>query len=547
MVRKIEFDRRVLFVGCGAVAQCTLPVFLKHIKVPFKNITVMDFEDREAVLKPWIAKGVKFVNERITRDNLHRQLSKYLSAGDLLIDLAWNIDACEILQWCHDNGVLYVNTSTEVWNPYAGGYTKHPTERTLYWRHMNIWQLASNWRWKGPTAVLEHGANPGLISHFVKQGLIDIAEKLIEDRKVRGKKITELRNLIKGRKFNVLAQKLGVKVIHCSERDTQVCNSPKRVDEFVNTWSVEGIREEGIATAEMGWGTHEKELPPMAYEHKEGPRNQICLARMGINTWVVSWVPNYSIHGMVIRHGEAFSISDYLTVWRGKKAIYRPTVHYAYCPCDSTIASLNEFRGNDYRLQEKQRIIKDEILDGEDTLGALIMGHPYNAWWTGSALSIQESRRLVKHQNATTVQVAISAVAAAMWAIKNPNEGICLPEDLPHEYILSIAKPYLGKFISTPSDWTPLKHYTNAFLGYSNPDIDHSDPWQFKNFLVTDGEQHGLPRYGLENGEEQLAEAAEEAYEDIVAEQAETKGEGKEKKSEPVVENNKPIVPDVDH
>jgi homospermidine synthase len=319
------------------------------------------------------------------------------------------------------------------------------------------------------------------------------------------------------------------------------------VDEFVNTWSVEGIREEGIATAEMGWGTHEKELPPMAYEHKEGPRNQICLARMGINTWVVSWVPNYSIHGMVIRHGEAFSISDYLTVWRGKKAIYRPTVHYAYCPCDSTIASLNEFRGNDYRLQEKQRIIKDEILDGEDTLGALIMGHPYNAWWTGSALSIQESRRLVKHQNATTVQVAISAVAAAMWAIKNPNEGICLPEDLPHEYILSIAKPYLGKFISTPSDWTPLKHYTNAFLGYSNPDIDHSDPWQFKNFLVTDGEQHGLPRYGLENGEEQLAEAAEEAYEDIVAEQAETKGEGKEKKSEPVVENNKPIVPDVDH
>ena len=60
----------------------------------------------------------------------------------------------------------------------------------------------------------------------------------------------------------------------------------------------------------MGWGTHEKELPPLAYEHAEGPRNQICLAQMGINTWVRSWVPHYTIRGMVVRHGEAFTISD---------------------------------------------------------------------------------------------------------------------------------------------------------------------------------------------------------------------------------------------
>ena len=81
---------------------------------------------------------------------------------------------------------------------------------------------------------------------------------------------------------------LGVKVIHCSERDTQITDQPKQVDEFVNTWSIEGFREEGTTTAEMGWGTHEKELPPLAYEHTEGPRNQICLAQMGMNTWVRS-------------------------------------------------------------------------------------------------------------------------------------------------------------------------------------------------------------------------------------------------------------------
>lgn len=500
--QKLEFKNRILMIGYGSVARCTLPILLKHIKVPYKNITVMDFEDMSTQIKKWTRKGVNFVCEKITRDNLPRLLGKYLSAGDLLIDLAWNIDCCEILQWCHDNGVLYINTSVEVWDPYAGAYNKHPTERTLYWRHMNVRQLVSTWENKGPTAVLEHGANPGLISHFVKQGLIDIAERLIVDKKIKGRKVAEIRQLIADQKFNHLAQKLGVKVIHCNERDTQIAKKPKQVDEFVNTWSIEGFREESISTAEMGWGTHEKELPPNAYEHKDGPRNQICLARMGINTWVVSWVPNYSIHGMIIRHGEAFTISDYLTVWRRKKAIYRPTMHYAYCPCDAAIASLNEFRGNDYRLQEKQRIMNDEIISGSDILGALIMGHHYNAWWIGSDLSIKKSRWLVPHQNATTTQVAISVVAAVMWILKNPAMGVCLPEDLPHEYILSIAKPYLGKFISMPSDWTPLKHYTNAFLGYTNLSIDRSDPWQFKNFLVTDGDQNGWSQHAEKRDEE---------------------------------------------
>ena len=132
---------------------------------------------------------------------------------------------------------------------------------------------------------------------------------------------------------------LGVKVIHCSERDTQISDQPKQVDEFVNTWSVEGFREEGHDDGGDGLGHAREEAAGAAYQHKEGPRNQICLARMGINTWVRSWVPNYSINGMVVRHGEALTISDHLTVWKNGKAVYRPTVHYAYCPADCAIAS----------------------------------------------------------------------------------------------------------------------------------------------------------------------------------------------------------------
>ena len=484
----LEFRHKVLFVGYGAVAQCALPILIKHIKVPARDITVMDFEDRRAALAPWLKRGVKFARKRVTRENMDTLLGKHLAAGDLLIDLAWNIDCCEILQWCHDRGVLYINTSVELWDPYENAKGAPPQKMTLYWRHMNLRRMTAKWAKPGPTAVIEHGANPGLISHFTKQGLIDIGSRAVKEGKIKGQAADEIRQLIAEQKFNRLAMQLGVKVIHCSERDTQITNKPKQVNEFVNTWSVEGFREEGTTTAEMGWGTHEKELPPLAYEHTEGPRNQICLARMGINTWVTSWVPNYSIHGMVVRHGEAFTISDRLTVWENDKAIYRPTVHYAYCPADVAIASLNELSGYDYELPKKQRILNDEIISGSDILGALLMGHAYNAWWIGSDLSIEESRRLVPHQNATTVQVAISVVAAAMWMIENPDRGVCVPDDLPHEYVLKVAKPYLGKWISKPTDWTPLKHYINAFPGHNNPQIDPDDPWQFKNFLITDGD-----------------------------------------------------------
>lgn len=482
----VEFAGRVLFVGYGSVAHCVLPILVKQLQVPPQNITVLDFEDRGDELGAWTVQGLHWIRQRVTPENLDQLLVRFLSAGDLLIDLAWNIDCCDILTWCHDHGVLYINTSVEVWDPYERSDQQHPTAGTLYRRHMALRKLAAGWDAPGPTAVLEHGANPGLVSHFTKQGLLDIAARMESDGKLASVAGDEIRRAVAERAYDQLARKLGVRVIHVSERDTQITREPKQVGEFVNTWSIAGFHEEGVAPAELGWGTHEKSLPPLAYEHPEGPRNQICLARMGINTHVRSWVPYQGIRGMVIRHGEAFTISDRLTVWEEGRAVYRPTVHYAYCPCDAAIASLSELRGRNYRLQDKLRIMKDEILQGEDILGVLLMGHAYRSWWTGSILSIEHSRTLVPHQNATTMQVAVSVVAAASWMVQNPDCGILLPEDLPHEYVLKIAKPYLGSFVSIPSDWTPLADQADFFGPYGRPDLDLDDPWQFKNFLVWD-------------------------------------------------------------
>jgi len=155
----LPFQNKILFVGYGAVAECTLPILFKHLKVPAKNVTVMDFVNKKAKLAKWIKKGVRYLNDRVTESNMATLLAKHVGPGDILIDLAWNIDACEILQWCHDNGVRYINTSTELWDPYKSG--SHPTEKTLYWRHMNLRKMLSKWPTKGPTAVIEHGRRTG--------------------------------------------------------------------------------------------------------------------------------------------------------------------------------------------------------------------------------------------------------------------------------------------------------------------------------------------------------------------------------------------------
>lgn len=482
----LKFNNKVLVIGYGSVSKCTIPILLKHIKIPYKNITIIDFVDKRGELRPWIKKGISYFHEKITPINIVQVLSKYVSGGGLVIDLAWNISCNDILTWCHDNKVLYVNTSVEEWDPYAGIHNKSPFKKSLYYRHMLLRDMLSKWKNDSATAVVDHGANPGLISHFTKMGIVDIAGKVLHDKTTPKKEAGKLEKALHERKYALLAMELGIKVIHCSERDTQITNKPKEVDEFVGTWSIEGLREEGISPAEMGWGTHEKTLPPLANIPPYGPGNQIFLSQMGMNTWVRSYVPHQEIIGMVIRHGESFTISDRLTVWKNGKAVYRPTIHYAYMPCHETLSSLQELRGRNYELQPDLRIMDDEIKSGADILGALIMGHKYNSWWTGSILTIEESRKLVPHQNATTMQVAIGVVSAIMWMIENPRKGVCVPDDLPYDHILNIAKPYLGRLVSGPSDWTPLKNYRVFFKENPRAYLDKKNIWCFDNFLFKD-------------------------------------------------------------
>jgi homospermidine synthase len=145
------------------------------------------------------------------------------------------------------------------------------------------------------------------------------------------------------------------------------------------------------------------------------------------------------------------------------------------------VLSVDEFAGRNWRVQSKERVIRDEIVTGIDELGVLLMGHARCAYWYGSRLSIQQARQLAPYNNATSLQVGAGVLAGMVWALLNPEAGVVEPDEIDHQLILEIAKPYLGEVVGVYSDWTPLQDRGWPFA----EDMDNDDPWQFKNIRVT--------------------------------------------------------------
>jgi homospermidine synthase len=464
----VEFPGRILFIGFGSIGQGVLPLVLRHIGIAPERMTIVTAEDKGS--EEAAKYGIKFVKERLTRENYRRVLNPLLGRGDFLINVSVEVSSVALIKLCWEKGAMYLDTCIEPW---PGGYTD-PTvpagRRTNYaLREEALALRAGNER--APTAVLTHGANPGMVSHFVKQALLNIAA---DTQTPAGTPASRA-------EWGELARRLGVKVVHIAERDTQISSLPKQPGEFVNTWSIDGFVSEGSQPCEMGWGSHERNFPRDGKRHDFGCLAAIYLTRPGAGTRVRTWTPLAGhFHGFCITHGESISIADYFTVREGAQVAYRPTVHYAYHPCDDAVLSVHELAGRNFVQQERQRILMDDITTGIDELGVLLAGHKRNAYWYGSQLSIAQARTLAPYNNATSLQVCVAVLAGVVWAMENPNLGVIEPDEMDYRRTLEICTPYLGPVVGAYTEWTPLHERERLFP----EDIDKSDPWQFKNVRV---------------------------------------------------------------
>jgi homospermidine synthase len=328
-------------------------------------------------------------------------------------------------------------------------------------------QLAAELGPDAPTAVVDHGANPGLVSHFVKRALLNLDSTL---RSGNTRPATR-------EDWAALARDLEVAVIQIAERDTQVSDHAKRHGEFVNTWSIDGFVDELLQPSELAIGVHELNLPARARQHRRGS-STLYLPRPGGGTFARSWTPSVGgYQGMLVTHDEVFSIADFFSLREGQRFTYRPTVMFVYHPCDDAMLSALELEGRGWKMQPTSRRLSHDIAAGMDELGVLLAGHARNAYWFGSQLSIEEARRHLGFANATTVQVVAGALAATVWAIRHPRSGLVEPDQMSHEECLAVAEPYLGKLTGQFTEWTPLQGRGELF-----PEkLDVDNPWQLQN------------------------------------------------------------------
>jgi len=467
--KHVKFPGRLVMVGFGSVGQGTLPLLLRHIDMPRDRIAIITGDERGRREAEHF--GISFAVRPLTPENYKAQLDPLVSPGDFLLNLSVDVSSVALIEYCCAREVLYLDTCIEPW---LGGYTDSAvpaSRRSNYGLREAVLAMRAKHP-GGATVIPTHGANPGLISHWVKQALVNVARDIEGDVAIPATR----------EQWAQLAMRLGVKVIHCSERDTQVANPGKRRFEFVNTWSVDGFVGEGSQPCELGWGSHERHFPPDGERHGYGCDAAIFLTRPGASVRVRSWTPGEGpFHGFLITHGEAISISDYYTVKRDGNVIYRPTCHYAYHPCNDTVLSVHELAGKNWAIPAERRILMDEIYDGVDELGALLMGHRRGAYWYGSRVSVHQARKLAPFNNATSIQVAAGVMSAVIWAMENPARGIVDPDEMNFQRVLELATPYLGETVGAYSDWTPLQGRGQIFP----EDVDGEDAWQFKNFRVT--------------------------------------------------------------
>lgn len=465
MKRQIPFTGRLIFIGFGSIARATLPLLLGQDHVEIKQITVIaPVIDQNIWFKE---RGIRFIRKALTRRTYAQILDRFVKRGDFIVNLSVEVSSLDLMAYAFEKGALYLDTCVEPW---TGGYEdphldlSHRTNYALRYQVLGLRKKLG----KGPTAVVAHGANPGLITHLLKAGLVELATQLKQP----------LPQEPGGVDWARLSMALGIKVIHFAERDSQRSQRPKADDEFVNTWSVEGFISEGRQPAELGWGSHERTWPTAARRHGFGSHNAIYLERPSASVLIKTWTPvGGPCLGLMITHHETASTADLLTVKDQRKLVYRPTLHYAYHPCNDAWLSVHELIGRGWETQARQRILNGEIdPGGVDALGVLLMGHEMNAYWFGSVLSIDEARALVPFNNATSLQVAAGVMAGIVWAVEHPDRGIVEPEQMDYERVLEVARPYLGTLVGKRTDWTP----TGA-LHKARGD-GAADDWQFEHF-----------------------------------------------------------------
>ena len=461
----INFEGKIVQFGFGAVGKSFYEKVSKEIKFNENKyfVVTMDKEEFEAYIN---LGGIvaNFIEAEVTKSNFKEIFGKILSSGDLLIDFADTVGTKDICDWCAKNNIMYINTGEADWpENWYSILNENLKKNELKEKYKN--SIQEN---KYPI-VLQHGNNPGLVSHFVKAGIEYITN-------TQFKKDKELKKLIKENKFNEAAQRLNIKMIHINDIDLQKINDKYDDNKLFNTWCIDSFFFEALSEATMNIGTQEKidfedECKFIDYEN-----GFIEFKKLAVEKECDTYYPEGKFKGYLVPHEETITIAKSLEVKKDNKVIYRPSVMFIYSPCEFARKYLKNAKVNEYPNPDPNKpldcenqngetiirgyvypkyseiVYKEKIESGTEYVGVLIRGENFKPVWVGNRIELSYLYKNEKDsywQTPTITPVAMSALAAVCWMIKNKEKGgIYFPDDITdYKYILKIAEKYISKTI----------------------------------------------------------------------------------------------------
>jgi len=461
----IQFQGRIVQFGFGAVGKSFFEKVSKEIRFNENNYYVVTRDSWE--FKAFVNLGgivQNFLVKEVTRENFREVFEPLLSDGDLLIDFADTVGTKDIFDWCAERNIMYINTGEADWpDHWYCIFEENEAKNALKEKYAGR-RDANRY-----PIVLQHGNNPGLVSHFVKAGLEYIVH-------TQFKKDKQKKELLKSGDFALLARELGVKMIHVNDIDLQEVKGDYQEDLLFSTWCTDSFWFEMLSEATVNVGTHENIDFEDQCNFVNREKGYLEFQKMAADKKGRTYYPGGAFEGFLVPHEETITIAKSLEIKENDQVVYRPTVLFLYAPCQYATryfeqAKVNEYPNPDpdkpqdceeengttiirgYRYPNKFEILyQEKINSGTEYVGVLIMGDGFEPVWVGNRVEVSF---LYKHkkdsfwQTPTITPVAMSALAAVCWMLKNRDKGgIYFPDDIPdYKGIIHFAEKYISPTI----------------------------------------------------------------------------------------------------
>jgi homospermidine synthase len=488
----ITFKGRIVQFGFGAVGKSFYENIAKEICFDeYKYFVITRNKDEYEAYINLGGIASNFIVAEITRENYQSVFSQYLGKGDLLVDFADSVGTKDFCEWCAENNIMYINTGETDWPDHwysiFSENEKKAALKNVYnkQKDKNLYPI-----------VLQHGNNPGLVSHFVKAGISYIINSQF-------KKDKRLKHLLKENRYNEAARLLGVKMIHVNDADLQEVKGDYKEDVLISPWCIDSFWFEMLSEATFNVGTHEQidyKEESNLYDSKKG---YFEFKQLAADKKCHTYYPGGAFDGFMVPHEETITIAKSLEVKEGDKVIYRPSVMFLYSPCKYARDYLEKAKVNEYPNPDLDKPMDCENVDGKSIIrgrvypknweilypekiesgteyvGVLILGDRFKPVWVGNRIErtfLEKDKKKSFWQTPTITPVAMSALACVCWMLKNKDKGgIYFPDDImDYQYILKIAEKYISKTIY--QTFTKEEIENSLQVNLSNP--------QTKQFII---------------------------------------------------------------